>query len=96
MARLIDADALEGYVLTQCSWYDNRDEDEAYNAVADAPTVDAEPVRRGKWDKKDNSKSCSRIGDFEEWYECSVCEGSADRESAYCPHCGASMGEVSE
>lgn len=63
--------------------------DAAYVAVQNAPTID--PVRHARWARKDNSKNCKRIGDFEEWYECSACEGNAGDKSAYCPDCGARM-----
>ena len=63
----------------------------AYAAVESAPPVDAVEVVHARWARKDNSKNCKRIGDFEEWYECSACEGNAGDKSAYCPDCGARM-----
>ncbi len=56
-----------------------------------APTVEAEPVVHARWKHKDNSRNITRIGDFEEWYECSACFGSAEWMSERCPHCGAHM-----
>lgn len=54
--------------------------------IADAPTIDAEPVRHGKW-----IGYAGTIGN-----ECSVCgkwidvlQGTA--EMNYCPNCGADM-----
>lgn len=62
--------------------------DEVEQAIADAPTVDAEPVRYGKWQKM--GYAC---GDTE--YECSECCGTEWRTSIsrfkYCPFCGARM-----
>ena len=102
--RLIDANALlVSMGLENAVKYGNKNAEQQHNSystwmcyeIADeingADTIDAEIVRHGLWTKKDNSKTCKRIGDFEEWFECSECEGSADRESAFCPECGAKM-----
>lgn len=43
--RLIDADALETAVFGE-AWYDNRDEDIAYELVNNTPIIDAVPVVR--------------------------------------------------
>ena len=51
--------------------------------VADAPTVDAEPVRHGKW---------IRVND--EFSQCSSCKYpvyASWSESKYCPNCGCVM-----
>lgn len=46
------------------------------------PTVDAEPVRRGKWLPPVIGKwGCL----------CSNCNKQADNDFAYCPNCGAKM-----
>ena len=93
--RLIDANALKTRINNVPMhgdadvFYDIMGE--LVSVVASAPTVDAEVVRHGRWTKKDNSKTCTRIGDYEEWYECSECEGSAERESEFCPWCRAKM-----
>lgn len=57
--------------------------------LADAPAVDAEPVKHGIWEP-----DCWR-------FECSLCHkyfnldecysGEATAEMNYCPHCGARM-----
>ena len=51
------------------------------------PTVDAEPVRHGRW-LKNGDRYC----------ECSVChhEGNTSGADNYCPNCGAKMDEVEE
>ena len=87
--RLIDADALPkytGYALSA---------NEVAKAVENAPTIYAEPVRRGKW---------IDMGDFE---KCSFCSGTRLKafqsyygktawiKTPYCPNCGAKM-EVKE
>ena len=63
----------------------------AIEEVKEAPSVDAVEVVHARWTRKDNSQNCKRIGDFEEWYECSACEGNSEHESIYCPDCGARM-----
>lgn len=57
-------------------------------ALDDAPTVDAEPVRHGKWIKGDYA-----CGEYE--WKCSACgetdwRGSADWMK-FCMYCGAKM-----
>lgn len=44
-----------------------------------APTVDAEPVRHGKWIDRKIAYICNR------------CRCGADRTYSYCPNCGAKM-----
>lgn len=85
--RLIDADALnlEYEVDMADDW---KTAHEIANIVKYAPTIDAEPVRHGKWIWNDK---CKRV--------CSVCENpvafmlSKDgwHEGRYCPNCGARM-----
>lgn len=90
MARLIDANRLLKYV----------DDHQMISShlIYNSPTVDAEPVRHGKW--------IVRIGAYhEEVIDCSVCGDSAwslvpyenlVRSFKYCPNCGAKMDERKE
>jgi len=98
MARLIDADALKKkYTMvikrTSPSAIMERPaillED-----VDEAPTIDAEPIRHGKWRKVDY-QICVGKGTFVDALECSVCEEPNYEMSKYCPYCGAKM-EVEE
>lgn len=59
---------------------------EGLNRLTEQPEV-----VRAYWTHKNNSGKNTRIGDFEEWYECSGCFGSAEWMTEYCPHCGAAM-----
>ena len=91
--RLIDADALKkkakmkGHCLSalitlhyMCvSTHD----------IDDAPTIEAEPVKHGRWEKQQGLYSCSECGkvcpydvqaDVIEYWPCN-----------YCPNCGARM-----
>lgn len=71
--RLIDVDALPS---GRVEWDD----------ILEAPTVDAVPVRHGKWMPRE--EGC--VYPFWERYTCSVCGKHAD-DTDYCPHCGARM-----
>lgn len=79
--RLIDADALPkytGYALSA---------DEVAKAVENAPTIDAEPVRRGYW-------KVWYHGGTSFSYTCSFCGMHTPNEKTpYCAYCGAKMEE---
>lgn len=60
--------------------------------VDDAPAVDAEPVRHGRWERMDEYCNHSKT------FRCSVCKGNVEYsyftrfcEYDYCPNCGAKM-----
>ena len=84
--RLIDADALIEEALTEgaCGYIDALQ-------IAIAPTVDAVPVRHGRWETN-SDRPDSLI--------CSICKCGFDMwkhdPHNYCPNCGAKMDEVSE
>lgn len=63
----------------------------AMRVVADAPAVAAEPVRHARWEYRNNSKTCERIGGFEEWLVCSACDMEVECEYPNCPYCTARM-----
>lgn len=56
------------------------------------PTIEAEPVRRGEWIKRDGYTECSAC---EYWYDSPDSEEPGDR-SNFCPNCGAKMGDKHE
>lgn len=83
MARMIDAD-LAIQKSKEASIYDLTD---FYEFINSLPTVDAEPVRRGKWIEVGSG--------FNYHFECSECgwkDGYPfnDRHK-YCPNCKAKM-----
>ena len=93
--RLIDANALKesvhahDYVLKDCL---NSTDKGMFTvgimqAIDEQPTIDAEPVRHGKWIYHIDSES---IG--ETWI-CSECNGEELCKTKFCPHCGARMDE---
>lgn len=94
--RLIDADVM------RTDWLENGQNEYVYdtnavlNSIDEQPTIEAEPVRHGKWatDKEDiewgNSlkrKHCTNCGKRPHF-------DKEEREfilTNYCPHCGAKM-----
>ena len=54
--------------------------------IENAPTVDATPVRHGKWIDRNGAI----VASFWERYECSEC-GVMSGNNKYCPNCGARM-----
>ena len=102
MGRLIDADKLKQHY----AWWKIGDGEityaeakERFDTIIDVqPTVDAEPVRHGKWIH--NRRSMMRHD-----YDCSLCGcriTGVDPFSLsatayyYCPECGAKMDEVED
>ena len=99
--RLIDADGLFNWgdkQLKDAVKYGNKTADqqswsystlmmyEVADEIEDAPTIDAEPVKHGKWDD-----SLDGITPY-----CSVCgctHRCLIRCPSYCPNCGAKMDE---
>lgn len=84
--RPIDADALN---IDREHFDTYADYSHAFDMIDNAPTIDAEPVRHGRWVERwvDNKH---RIGDM----ECSVCGApmlDCPSYSLYCPWCGARM-----
>ena len=87
MPRLIDADAL----LMDNTWafYDRfGNRTSAGLAIEEAPTVDAEPVRHGRWEYN-SAEYAMGIPH----YECSICGETVAEKTNYCPFCGAKMQE---
>lgn len=91
--RLIDADALADNIAVLFErnpslideWLRNHIEDE----ITEAPTIDAEPVKYGKWLYTD---------DMYETLYCSKCGYDTKDyiDYHYCPQCGAKMHEVND
>lgn len=83
--RLVNADDAEKY------FYEHLDDLHmlaAMNAINEMPTIDAEPVKYGKW-TYDNSYAlhcsyCGREAYYSEW---------GAEKFPFCPYCGAEMYE---
>lgn len=105
MKKLIDADEL--YSTLEEVRQDYLEEDtyssnfaaEVIKAVQDeylsnAPTIEAEPVRHGRWIPVGYDGYADGCPVYNEW-ECSechfACEGEGEPPLNYCPNCGAKM-----
>ena len=102
--RLIDGDRLDDVLEDFCFDYNGESDFNvgvrngvliAKDIVQGAPTIDAEPVRHGKWIKENivltilppkSRWHCSRCGAINDGYDESVL-------TPYCPNCGAKMDE---
>lgn len=92
--RLIDADALlSGFDVRKVTEYDESGCAVDYKAVSveaieNAPAIDAEPVRHGRWEKANFSgflvcSCCNDVFINSDWLH--------DGKWSYCPNCGAKM-----
>lgn len=107
--RLIDADELRQKMCYVCIDTDEETEKGRvkwdsglwirYKVFEDtlilAPTVDAEPIRHGKWKKSGywgRVYKCDQCGNYLDFDGVNTGRGSAN----YCPNCGAKMDEVNE
>lgn len=87
--RLIDADVIEKFLddfADDCGNHQKAVLREVKYALGKMPTVDAEPVKHGRWIDPAT----------EDCYRCSVCEEYTQMEIPrllyhYCPNCGAKM-----
>lgn len=57
------------------------------------PTVDAEPVKHGRWQKERNPMMYQIVPYV---YVCSQCGTAFEYETPYCGECGAKMDEVED
>ena len=55
--------------------------------IENMPTVDAEPIRKGKWIKTDWRAKCSECGETGSIFDTPI------NPFKYCPNCGAKMRE---
>lgn len=88
--RLIDADNVieELLPITRCGNVTGNVVASCIVAIKNAPTIDAEPVRRGHW----IDRHVTDFGVAEEF--CGICEEwSVGWHKRYCPNCGAKMDE---
>lgn len=79
--RLIDADAFKEKFTGQF---------EFMRLVIDGePTVDK--VRHGKWNSAIKMVCTYCSASSQNVFVCSACGSSTDKDTTFCPHCGASM-----
>ena len=97
MARLIDADALKDVMRMRRDLYgaeyeERRAElDQVISDINSQPTVDAEPVRHGRW--IDPQPEGCMTWDKRAYQQCSICGDKQylSQSMIYCPNCGARM-----
>lgn len=83
--RLIDADALKKHY----AWWED-DKQKLFDSIVDQqPTVDAVPVRHGKW-KHEIRNTIDSLHTYQQ-YRCSECGMTYITNTKYCPNCGAKM-----
>lgn len=99
--RLIDADALDAEMYHKSFEVD--DGRNVWNsglwirykifeeAIRDAPTVDAVPVRHGEW-IHEVRYTIDSLHSYQQ-YRCSECDMAYITNTKYCPNCGARMVE---
>ena len=87
--RLIDADALCRKLQAELGSPEGHKKLMHINyLITSAPTIEAEPVRRGGWREK--------------WFgygyiiRCSECGRVSDKMTDYCPNCGAKMEDADD
>lgn len=85
--RLIDADALKKHY----AWWED-DRQKLFDSIVDSqPTVDAVPVRHGKW-IHEVRYTIDSLHSYQQ-YRCSECGMTYITNTKYCPNCGARMDE---
>lgn len=84
MARLIDADALEKNLSNDLPYKGS-----VKRVLIQAPTVEAEPVRHGKWIEHKYAEEHG--GQMISNWECSECNTWFKSTKKYCGECGAKM-----
>ena len=99
MPRLIDADAFKIEFCEKCNNVScdapltNTDCFTMY-MLDNTPTIEAEPVRHGRWVPLSYDGYADGYPVYDEW-ECSechfACEGEGEPPLNYCPNCGAKM-----
>ena len=101
MMRLIDADALkDGLIDYQQKYTDSLGDDywiveNVLLRIEEIPTIDAEPVRHGKWIELNTESGIFMTYDEVKCSECGFVEffNKGWERFKYCPTCGAKMDE---
>lgn len=85
MSRLIDAD--EQKTIRNIQRADFNSIETIQKWIDEMPTIEAEPVKRGKWEYVDAPVFGNPYGS----YKCDYCGNSMPHKTNYCPNCGAKM-----
>lgn len=92
--RLIDADALERAIKTECNPYGRPTIDfesgiKVLKIIDNAPTVELRP--KGKWIECNPLVEDKYMIDGNEYFKCSECYCCARKKHSFCPDCGSDM-----
>lgn len=87
MGRLIDADKAVNVIaeLIEQEWGYEGIKEDVKGIFEKAPTVDAEPVKHGKWGEPFRNIYGEKV------YTCPECSYLVLKKENYCPNCGAKM-----
>lgn len=88
--RLIDADDFLSLFYSASAGQDKEFIKTVEMVVEDTPTIDAEPVRHGKWMYHRISVPKGK-GQTYSVYGCWLCHAHVRKRTPYCPNCGANM-----
>lgn len=92
MARAIDADEFMKNFDKEIENGATDVFDAVENALEETPTIEAEPVKHGKW-----GETYYHYGEGDFVRDCSECGEPYSPQTRYCPNCGARMdGEANE
>lgn len=100
--RVIDADALYEKVTDEIYKFYNDVgggywlAEDVLEEIDSAPTIEAEPVRHGKWEVKQQTKKINEYnmtisGKYPTCNLCGFAETGPFNKTNYCPNCGAKM-----
>lgn len=95
--RLIDADALKDDMCIFCKGMDSNMVDcnvdcMTHSIIDEQPTIEAEPVRHGRWIKdKYGFHHCSECGENTDRQEDAFGYDISEFKTIYCGNCGAKM-----
>lgn len=82
--RMIEADKVIPLVRLLLLFHPNAERIvEDMQAVVDSHTIEAEPVRHGRWIKRPDERICPFCNDRHSYF--------GGKEKNYCPNCGAKM-----
>ena len=94
--RLIDADALMDNISKKPSLNLFIHAKNIEAAIDETPTIDAEPVRHGRWMNKGYITTAYGSIDTGDCSVCGAVDVPIEPYDSHCPNCGAKMGEVQD
>ena len=102
--RLIDANELKRLIVSGNDLiFDKVTECEILHMIDYQPTIDAEPVKHGRWLSYTGTHYTGKENEYGDpeykehiFYVCSNCRRKTVVREHFCPNCGARMGEPPE